>query len=449
MGVCPAKQVGYMRVAGTSGHEAFLIAIHTCMVPMYLRPPPNKSLGSHEVAMDTVLYPVPTYPPSDRPCARVIDLELAINMKALAARMPKMFVFRKDLDGNPVQYLCSDFISEENRVVSITVVEGGDVAHTGCMFQNCSNLLRLDLSDMSALSSLGPYSMMECTVLEEVLLPTFLPAASRPKSAQLPPHHDIGVSMLASCPQLRVLDLHPIRHVVSIGGAFCQGCIRLTSIDMSPLESLESIGDGFLAGCVSLGAVVCKAPLPCLEYIGSSFLGRCSRLRSIPDLPCILSNVKSLDYNFMTCCTGLQSISFSSDAAPDGCPALTSISGNFIDKCSSLINMDLKGLHNVERLGSHAFSSCLALEHIDCTPLTSLKVVEKGFATLCRSLRTVDFSGLACVTTIQRDVCCRDPNTMPVLEMVDCRGMTALAMVHKTFAERDVLVHKDEGYPTP
>eukprot|EP00658_Telonema_sp_P-2_P061643 TRINITY_DN5032_c0_g2_i10.p1 TRINITY_DN5032_c0_g2~~TRINITY_DN5032_c0_g2_i10.p1 ORF type:complete len:180 (+),score=7.22 TRINITY_DN5032_c0_g2_i10:1153-1692(+) len=157
-----------------------------------------------------------------------------------------------------------------------------------------------------------------------------------------------------------------------------------------------------------------------------------------------------LSLHFFSCCTGLQTISFTSAVVPDGCPAIKAICGNFLDKCTSLNTVDLRGLKNVEGLGVNAFANCITLEHIDCTPLISLKVIEKFFAAMCRSLKTVNFSGLAQVTTIQANVLCyRDTTKMPVLEMIDCRGMTALATVHRSFAEKDIHVQKDEGYPTP
>ena len=51
---------------------------------------------------------------------------------------------------------------------------------------------------------------------------------------------------------LMKIDLSPLSHVTSIGNYFLCNCISLTEIDLSPLSHVTSIGDDFLSNCLQL-----------------------------------------------------------------------------------------------------------------------------------------------------------------------------------------------------
>ena len=447
IGMVPSMRVAYLRSSGRYGHEGFLMAIDSGLVAMYLRLPPDNDLG-YLLADNLELYPAPTFPvnvPSFRP-RPVIDVELVVNMQVLVQRTPSQVVERLDTNGNRMLFLRSDFLCNEDRIVSLAIIEGGSIAITGSMFQMCTNLRRLDVSGLRSLSAIGVHSFSHCKSLTEVKLPTLLPRAERPAITQTSlPTHDVGANMLQGATLMRGIDLCPLRHAVRIDSLFCEGCSSLVFVDLSPLQSLESIEEGFLSGCTSLGTVRCDVPLLCLRTVGDSFLRGCSRIRELRDLPYILHAVVSVGYSFMAECHGLQRLSFTSEALPQGCPSLLRFEGNVFKKCGALESVDLRGLEALQCLGYSAFNNCTSLEEIDCSPLRSLTRVAHTFAALCRSLKSISFRDLRHVTSLEGGACCCVPGKTPLLVLVDCRGLFVLSNVDRSFAAgvSEVLWHYD------
>ena len=127
--------------------------------------------------------------------------------------------------------------------------------------------LTLDISDPRATAEFGAAPQLPRSV-------RFLRLTNRLGAARTP------MGLLKHCTQLRRVDLSELSTVIDVQEQFLMGCSGLTRIDLTGLRNAGYVGDSFLAHCAGLASVD-LSPLAHAEAIGVRALSRCTSLRVV------------------------------------------------------------------------------------------------------------------------------------------------------------------------
>ena len=250
----------------------------------------------------------------------------------------------------------------------------------------CKALQSIDMSPMVSLMSIGFSCLAKCTSLQKVLLPLLLPNST------------IGDNFMAKCTNIKILDVTPLREVVSIGRRFLSGT-GLSAADLSPFVHCTFGGEllsgskvvsavpprhhgsvspeGLLTQCRSLTSVdlshLCPhsdsddADVPVMNVINNEFLSWCRCLQTVDLSP--LRHVTTILKEFMFNCEGLVSI----DLSP--LSNVTELGYRFMCSCRSLTSIDLRPLTNVKRIGTYFFGYAKKIQSLDLSPLRGLESI--------------------------------------------------------------------------
>ena len=206
--------------------------------------------------------------------------------------------------GKSVLTAFPDAIQQMRNAIKSIAVNGENIESVSGAFASLPNLVTAEIGE--GVSTLGTYSFIQCTGLQEVSLPTTLrsigsdvfPGCTALEELELPNGlTSIGTSAFSSCTSLRELVIPG--SVSSIGTSMLQGCTALESITLS--SSLEILPTQAVSGCESLESVTIPAGI---KEIGTQVFTGCSSLSTV------------------TIEEGLEIISYS---AFQGCPALKEI----------------------------------------------------------------------------------------------------------------------------
>ena len=278
--------------------------------------------------------------------------------------------------------------TDTNIVIPVTSPKGNTVMGIGDnAFRSCWALESVVIPD--SVTSIGEYAFYNCSALKSIVIPDGVT--------------DIGSWAFSYCSALTSIDIP--NSVTSIGEYAFYDCSVLTSIEMP--DSIISIGDNVFSSCSALKSIVIPDGV---TDIGSWAFSYCSTLTSI-DIP---NSVTSIGDNAFSGCSALTSIRMPDsiisigDNMFSGCLALVSIEvaeNNIAYKSvdGSLYTKDGKALiqyaigktntsfaipDGVTRIGSHAFSGCLALASIDI-PNSITSIGSHAFS-VCSALTSID-----------------------------------------------------------
>jgi len=197
----------------------------------------------------------------------------------------------------------------------------------------CSSLTIVDLSNCTALTSIGNSAFNGCRSLTTVDLSNCTALTNIGSSA---------FSALPTYPSLTTVDLSGCTALQNIGSAFSNQSY-LTTVDLSDCALLQSIS-GTFDGCSSLTTMDLSRNTA-LTNIGTNTFSRCSSLTT-------------LDLSMNT--------------------GLTSIGPGAFSRCRSLTTMDLSGSAILTSIGNMAFNNCAALTLLDLSGTNEPPVLERN-----------------------------------------------------------------------
>ena len=101
-----------------------------------------------------------------------------------------------------------------------------------------------------------------------------------------------------------------------------------------------------------------------------------------------LNNLRAVDNYWLSYCFSLVNIDFT------GLNQLISVGDNWLYMSSVLLNVDFRGLNNLKEVGSYWLDNCFILVNIDFTGLTVLQEVGNNWLYGCKNLVSVNFTEL-------------------------------------------------------
>eukprot|EP00760_Papus_ankaliazontas_P014300 PhM_4_TR16033/c0_g1_i1/m.103282 len=249
------------------------------------------------------------------------------------------------------------------------------------MFQNCTSLRHVDVSNLTTLREIGKDFLLRSTV-ESVDVSGFCKVTS------------IMANFLASCSNLHHhVDLSSLTRLCTIDRGFLFDCRALESIDLSGLYNVRSIGNKFMAECHNLRHV---------------------------DLSChSLTKLHTIGDNFLSCCMVLESVDLS------GLFNVTSVENSFLRNCWAMTHVDLSAMTSLQAAGRYFLEGNTAMQSVDLSGLKNVQRVDDSFLGGCKALRRVDLSLMTAVHSIENDVL-RDCASVEFVDMSGLRGLTSL-----------------------
>ena len=177
------------------------------------------------------------------------------------------------------------------------------------------------------------------------------------------------------------LDLSKCTSLTTIGDGAFMNSKALKSVDISGCTSLKTIGDYAFCNCTNLaGKIILPASLTTIgeaafsvcvnlsgelllpasmQTIGKGAFTCCSRLTGSLSLP---SGLTVIDAEAFKECTGFTSVDFSQ------CGRLTSIGNDAFNNCSGLTSLDFSDCTSLKTIGSGAFCGCTYLNKLILPP---------------------------------------------------------------------------------
>ena len=244
-------------------------------------------------------------------------------------------------------------------------------------FVNCQTLIKLYLSGLKSLRTVGAHTFKECGSLKSVGL------------VNLPRLESIGDSAFAACKQLTDLELSELTSFRVIEDNAFSDCESLKSVHLASLPCLTSIGRCAFARCVQLSSVDLSC-LGAIRSIGEKAFDSCHALTTVHLTN--LALLESIGKGAFTSCTKLATVEFSR-----GLTSLRTIGANAFAECASLTSVSLANMPHLESIGERAFAECKLLASVDVTGLTALSEVGAGALGDNCALRRLD-----CVATQQK-----------------------------------------------
>ena len=317
----------------------------------------------------------------------------------------------------------------------------------------CHTLTRVDLGDLTHLTSLPDQLFADCPVL------------TRATFSRLPRVSAIGNQVLSRCPLLVDVVFADIANVTTIGHRFLADCTSLCTLDLTAFApvttvprsadlpsgegddevrhegvGLTAVGDGFLSGCSALEHVD-VASLRGVVSLGNSFLSQCRTITSLDTST--FQRLARVGCNFLSHCSSLVTLNTA------GLPRVAMSSGYFLQGCVALRSVDIRDLatrgrqrsvggHDgdenaaaageVSSIGFYFLQNCQSLSGVfDARPLADVSSIGSGFLDSCSRLQEIYFSAFDVVvrsTTPAVDPSVPSPTTTPPLAL-GCFSLTA------------------------
>ena len=255
---------------------------------------------------------------------------------------------KKKKTKKPVAIAALDALGERNltaaRLAEVTdakvaclLLQAGVATAIPNKFLSGATFVRLDLSAVSGIASIGDEFLRDCTSLEVLDISGLTSVTS------------VGEDFLWGCKALKELDLTPFSNVIVIQAGFLYFCTSLTQLDLSPFSGVTSVGGCFLYNCKSLKEID-LAPLSNITAFEEAFLGDCTSLKQLDLSPFV---------------------------------RVTAIDDYFLQGCAALEELHLSGLLNASLIKDHFLYECSSLTELDVSPLSNVLEVGKGFLSKC------------------------------------------------------------------
>ena len=217
-------------------------------------------------------------------------------------------------------------------------------------------------------------------------------------------------AFMTGCPNLTSVDLSPLRSVQSVGVGFLIGCVKLVSVNLSALHRLTTIPVGFLRGCTSLKDVNFTALIN-VEHIKSGFLDSSCCVDPVHINLSSMMKLKTIGEHFMSYSVAISKVTF---------PAVHlqqhNVPRRFLLLCRSLKEVDLSMFANVSSIDESFLEACIELESINLSPLSNVVSIKEKFMSNCNTVPSVDLTPLRQVTIL--------PNNF----MMGCSSISTLDM---------------------
>ena len=319
--------------------------------------------------------------------------------------------------------------------VACLLLQAGVATAIPNKFFSGAAFVRLDLSAVSGIASIGEGFLQDCTSLEVLDISGLTSVTS------------VGTYFLHGCKALKELDLTPLSNITAIKEAFLGWCTSLKQLDLSPFVRVTAIDDYFLQSCTALEELNLSGLLN-VRVINNQFLFQCSSLTELDLSP--LSRVTVIQDWFLYECTSLTQLDlspFSGVTSVGACflafcrslkeldltplSNITAIKGSFLFGCTSLTQLDLSPFSGVTSVDTHFLALCKSLKELDLTPLCNITAIEKSFLYKCTSLKQLDLSPFVRVTAI--DSCFLEKCT--ALEELNLSGLLNVSVIEDQFLD--------------
>jgi hypothetical protein len=202
---------------------------------------------------------------------------------------------------------------------------------------------------------------------------------------------EIGPSFMAESKRLKFVDFSgsTFEQVFVINDFFLYHCTALERVDLSSLTSVMGIARGFLSGCTSLTEINLSFAVNVDEILGE-FLTNTTSLQTI-DVSPFAPQLEYIADNFLSNATSLREI-----RGLEKFEKIERIDYGLFKNCSKLVRLDVAFLKNLKVIPASFLQNCESLEVIENLHLLNqVEVIDKNFCSGCRSLKSIDFSGLA------------------------------------------------------
>lgn len=234
----------------------------------------------------------------------------------------------------------------------------------------------------------------------------------------------LGNSFLALSSNLTYIDLTPFTALVAVGDSFLGGCSKLKTLNLAPLHRVRVISRGFLRDCTELHSVDFSS-LTNVKEIADGFMdSACCVGPTHIDISSMRS-LKTIGEHFLSYCVGVEQVSF-----PRGVVLEQSfIPRRFLVLCRSLKAIDLSMFAAVTSVRESFLEVCMALTHIDLTPLSQVTDIKEKFLANCNSLTSVDVTPLSKLTSLPSCflMACSS------IENLDFKALTSVGTVGHSF----------------
>lgn len=260
------------------------------------------------------------------------------------------------------------FSPELSNVISI----GGEV------FANRVNILTIDFSNLTSLTSIIYYAFRGCT-------------------------------------SVTALDFSPLTNLTTIDSSAFAACSSLTTINFGGLKSLTTIGYGAFNYCTNLTSINFTG-LTNLTTLGTSAFDTCTSLPSIDLSP--LTSLITINQNAFNNCTNMQSVNFT------GLSNLTTLGGSAFAQ-TGLLTLDLSPLTSLSVIGEYTFVQCPNLTSINIDGLPKLRNISFSAFYECENVETINVSNLPSLLSIGPDAFGYSTNLVTV-SLVNLPNLTYL-----------------------
>ena len=224
--------------------------------------------------------------------------------------------------------------------VACLLLQAGVATAIPNKFFSRAAFVRLDLSAVSGITSIGEGFLRDCTSLEVLDISGWTSVTS------------IGIGFLRGCTSLKEVDLTALSRVTVIQDEFLVSCHSLTQLDLSPFRGVTSVGSNFLSSCISLRELD-LSPLNNVTVIAIGFLYKCTSLTKLDLSP--FRRVTIIEHNFLEGCISLAQLDLS------GLSSVTTIENSFLFGCFVLVTLDVTSLSSVSKVGDLFMYSCSAM----------------------------------------------------------------------------------------
>ena len=334
----------------------------------------------------------------------------------------------------------------ETVSVPSTVTElGSSVGNTG-VFQECTNLKYVILSEGSDAAYIGSNCFYNCSSLQEISIPknyekicyrAFSGCISMrnvtiTSSGSAVPNQEIGDRAFEGCKSLESIYIPPT--VKFIGICAFQDCKGLTSLTLS--EGLQIIDRGAFSECTKLSAVTIPSTVTQIgstnnyagvfenctalrtltirqgesdAYIGDRAFRGCSSLQAVS----VPQNYTEIHYMAFADCISLTEVKI---AASTAVYANQFIENNAFDSCTNLKTVTIPG--TVKSIGYWAFRNCGNLVSVSLGE--GIESIDRGAFAECKKLTSITIPGSVTVLGSEN-------NTTGVFE--NCTALTTVTLV--------------------
>ena len=323
-----------------------------------------------------------------------------------------------------VKSIEKNFLGGCESLVSVDASALKSVRSIGSGFlTRCKKLESVDLCSFNEVTVIGDSFLSDCTSLKDI---SNMSALKNVKS--------IGKNFLAGCESLVSVDASTLKSVTSIDEGFLTRCKKLESVDLCSFDKITVIGDEFLSECESLKDISNMSGLSNVKSIGKNFLAGCESLVSVD--ASTLKSVTSIGSGFLTRCRKLESVDLCSFNE------VTVISDDFLNYCWSLKDIsNMSGLSNVKSIEKNFLGGCESLVSVDASALKSVRSIGSGFLTRCKKLESVDLCSFDKTTQLNKIVI-SDDFLSEYESLKDISNMSGLVM--DLFSFDKIIVIGDE-----